>query len=50
MSSIMKTITIASNSDYKIVHIYMAFPIDRALWHLLTPFDIHNDPLMLGGY
>lgn len=49
MSSIMKTITIASNNDYKIVHIYMAFPIDRALWHLLTPFDIHNDPLMLGN-
>lgn len=31
MSSIMKTITIGSNNDYKIVHIYMAFPIDRAL-------------------
>lgn len=50
MSPIMKTVTIASNSDYKIVHIYMAFPTDRALRHLVTPLDIHNNLLMLGVY
>lgn len=39
-----------NNGDYKIVHIYMAFQVDKALWHLLAPSAIHNNPLMKAGH
>lgn len=43
MVPIMETITVTNDGDYKIAHIYMAFQVDRTLWHLLTP-DIHRNP------
>lgn len=49
MVPIMETITVTNDGDYKIAHIYMAFQVDRTLWHLLTP-DIHCNPLMRTGH
>lgn len=39
-----------NNGEYEKVHIYVVFQVDRAPWHLLTPSDIHNNPLMKAGH